>query len=190
MTQATPTIDVELDEIRRRVGELRQSFDDDIRYAPQVDSAEIDEFLLLTLCGEAYAFPVIHALEILQVPTVVPVPRVPASVLGIMNFRGQILSVTTINALLGLPAGERGPDNRIIVTKGLNVITGILVDGVAGIIQVVAEEVQFAPATMGDDKARLVLGETYMREQLVSLLDVEQLCASDSLGIDQTDRIS
>ncbi len=177
----------ESEQIRRRVEELRRSFDDGMRQAPDVEVARTESFLLLTLSDETYAFPVAHALEILQVPPIVPVPGAPPAVLGIINFRGRILSVTTIRAALGLRPGEPGPAGRVIVTKDLPLNTGILVDGVEGIAEIATGDVirpaggQSASASAGSEKTRHIAGEVYIDEKLVAVLDMKQLCASGAL---------
>ncbi len=187
MTQIDAATSSEVEQVNQRLEELRRSFDDDIRCAPPEDNKKTVEYLLLTLSGEAYAYPVAHALEVVQVPPIVPVPGVPPAVLGIINFRGQILSVTTIHGLLGLTAGEPGSGSRIIVTKGLPLVTGILADSVEKIAEVAAEDIQPLPVTIRDDRARLLAGQIHVDNRVVFLLDMEQLCGSESLRVTRTD---
>ncbi len=190
MTHVANNIDVSMERISERLEQLRRSFDDDIRHAPPEEAQSTEQFLLLTFSGETYAYPVTHVLEILQVPTVVPVPGVPPAVLGIINFRGRILSLTTIHGVLGTTAGKMGSDSRIVVTKGLPLVTGILVDGVEGIAEVKPEDIQQTPATIGDDRSRVLTGQMYVDGKLVSVLDVQQLCRSDALHATSTNSIN
>lgn len=187
MTQIDTAISGEVERVNQRLEELRRSFDDDLRCAPAEETKQAEEFLLLTLSGEVYAYPVAHALEILEVPPIVPVPGVPLAVLGVINFRGQILSVTTLHGLLGLAAGEPGPGSRVIVTKDLPLITGILADSVERIAEVAAEDIRPLPVTIGDDKARLLAGQVYVDNRVVFLLDMEQVCGSESLRVTRND---
>ncbi len=186
MTQIDTAISGEVEQVNQRLEELRRSFDDDIRCAPAEETKKAEEFLQLTLAGEVYAYPVVHALEVLQVLPIVPVPGMPPAVLGIVNFRGQILSVTTIHDLLGLTAGEPGADSRIIVTKDLPLVTGILVDSVEGIVEVVVEDIQPMPVVIEGEKMRPLTGRLYVDGGLVSFLDVEQLSESAALRVSQT----
>ncbi len=126
----------------------------------------------------------------MQVPPIVPVPNVPPAVLGIINFRGQILSVTTIHGLLGLVAGGSGSGSKIIVTKDLPLVTGILADSVEKVVEVAAKDTQPLPVTIGDDKARLLAGQIYVDKRVVFLLDLGQLCRSESLRAAQARRHS
>ncbi len=187
MTQIDTATSSEVEQVNPRLEELRRSFGEDICCAPPEDTKNTEEFLLLTLSGEVYAYPVAHALEVVQVPSIAPVPNVPPAVLGIVNFRGQILSVTTIHGLLGLTAGEPGTGSRIIVTKDLSLVSGILVDSVERIAEIAAEDIQPLPVTIGDEKARLLAGQVYVDNRVVFILDMEQLCGSESLGMTWTD---
>ena len=177
----------DVERVNQRLEALRRSFDDDARCAPPQDTRTATEYLLLTLSGEVYAYPVACALEILGVPPIVPMPGVPADVLGIINFRGQILSVTRIHTLLGLTAGNPDPGSRIVATKGLPVVTGILVDGVENIAEVDDDDILPLPVTIGGQKARLLAGQIYVGDRVVFLLDMEQLFESESLRVTRTD---
>ncbi len=190
MTQIDTMLDGEGGRVNQRLEALRRSFDDDIRYAPYEESAAAEEYLLLTLSGEAYALPVAHALEVLQVPSIVPVPGVSASVLGVINFHGQILSVMSIHGVLGLTVGDPGPGSRIIVTRGLGRTTGVMADGVEGITEIKTEEIQPVPVTVGPDRACLLAGQIYMEKKLVTLLDMEQVCGSESLRMAGADPVN
>ena len=181
MAESDIATTAECERIRRRVEELRRSFDDGMREAPDEEVVRTESFLLLTLSEERCAFPMAHALEILQVPPIIPVPGAPPTVLGIINFRGRILSVVTIHGALGLRPGDPGPAARIIVTKDLPLDTGILVDGVEGIAEIAKGDIQPTPATVSRDKARHRAGEIYIDGRLAAVLDMQQLCASGSL---------
>jgi purine-binding chemotaxis protein CheW len=171
----------EIEDVLRRVEQLRRSFDADICAAPPEAIKQAEEYLLVTLAGERYAYPLTHALEIIKTPTIVPVPSVPSAILGIINFRGQVLSVSRIHGLLGLTASEAGARARIIVTKRLPLTTGILVDGVEKIVAIGAEEVHPLPVTISDERTTFLRGEAYLGDEVVFLLDMEKICESEEL---------
>ena len=190
MIQIDAATGSEVEQITQRLEELRRSFDDDVRRAPPEETKKTEEYLLLTLSGETYGLPVAHVLEVVHVPAIIPVPNVPPAVLGIVNFRGQILSVTSIHGLFGLSAGKPGSASRIIVAKGLPLVTGILADTVARIAAVAAEDVQPPPATVEDDRTRLLKGQIRLGHRVVFLLDMGQLCGLESLRATRTNPAS
>lgn len=190
MSEANGLTSERVERLDRRLDELRRSFDDDIRCAPPQDLKETAEYLLLTLADEAFAYPVACALEVIAVPAILPVPSVPPSVLGIINFRGQIVSVTTIHGLLGLAACEVRSSSRLIVTKGLPMVTGILADSVEKIVEIASEDIRPLPATVTDERARLLSGQVYAGDRVVFLLDMERLCGSESLRVTRADAVN
>jgi purine-binding chemotaxis protein CheW len=59
------------------------------------------EVLLLPVDGELYAVPMTAVREVMAEPRVSPLPTAPASVLGLLNVRGEIVPLFDVLALLG-----------------------------------------------------------------------------------------
>ena len=109
----------ELDRIAERVRRLRTSFDESIRCALKSVPRRTVEYLLVNLGDERYAFPIANVLEVIPVPTIVPLPGVSSAILGIVNYRGRIISAITIHEMLGLVPNDVEKKGRLIVTKQL-----------------------------------------------------------------------
>ncbi|MBP1927887.1 chemotaxis signal transduction protein [Methanolinea mesophila] len=97
------------------------------------------------LGGEKYALDINFAREIVEMMPITPIPRSPPYLRGVMNLRGEITNIITINSMLGLSesSGERG--RKIIVlsseaTGGENI--GIVVDEVHSVIQIRESDVE------------------------------------------------
>jgi purine-binding chemotaxis protein CheW len=97
------------------------------------------------LGGEKYALDINFAREIVEMMPITPIPRSPPYLRGVMNLRGEITNIITINSMLGLSesSGERG--RKIIVlsseaTGGENI--GIVVDEVHSVIQILESDVE------------------------------------------------
>jgi purine-binding chemotaxis protein CheW len=97
------------------------------------------------LGGEKYALDINFAREIVEMMPITPIPRSPPYLRGVMNLRGEITNIITINSILGLSesSGERG--RKIIVlsseaTGGENI--GIVVDEVHSVIQIQESDVE------------------------------------------------
>lgn len=88
---------------------------------------------------ELYAMDIQLTREIVEMVPITPLPRAPPYITGIINLRGEITTVISINELLGLPDRERENTQKIIImvaelAGGSNV--GIIVDDVLSVIQV------------------------------------------------------
>ena len=70
---------------------------------------------------------------------------------------------------------ESREDCRIIVTKGLPLVTGILADTVEQITEVAVEDIQPLPVTVEDERTRLMQGQIRVDHRVVFLLDMGRL---------------
>ncbi len=172
-----------LDAIAERVKLLRTSFDEGIRYAQKAVARRAAEYLLVNLGDERYAFSIANILEVISVPTIVPLPGVPVAILGIVNFRGRIISAITIHEMLGLVPRDVEKRGRLVITKRLAVDTGIMADRVYGIVEIDLDKIQPVPVTVRDERARYLEGQVYLGADLVTLVDLQQICASERVRI-------
>jgi purine-binding chemotaxis protein CheW len=63
-------------------------------------------YLSFNVGKEQYAIPLLTVREVIGMPEITPVPFTPNYFLGIMNLRGQIISVVDLRLKLGLGAGK------------------------------------------------------------------------------------
>jgi purine-binding chemotaxis protein CheW len=140
---------------------------------------DVIEFLL---GREHYAFESIHVGEVYSLKELTPVPCTPPFVLGIINLRGQILSVIDLKKFFALPeqAIER---NKVIVVRTAEMELGILVDAVLGARSILTQDVQPLLSTAGDLRETYLRGVT--RERLI-ILDAVKLLAEPKLIVSET----
>ncbi len=89
--------------------------------------------------NELYAMDIQLAREIVEMVPITPLPRAPDYIAGIINLRGEITTVISINRLLGIREQQSDAGRKIIImvpglAAGSNV--GIIVDDVLSVIQV------------------------------------------------------
>ncbi|MEO5362654.1 MAG: chemotaxis protein CheW [Magnetococcus sp. DMHC-8] len=82
---------------------------------------------------EQYAIELLHIQEIFPLKELTEIPGAPAFILGIVNMRGQIISVVDLRKLFDLPAQGLSEQNRIIVLRSPQMEFGILADAVQGV---------------------------------------------------------
>ena len=140
-------------------------------------------YVLFTLAGSRYAVSVPHVLEISRVPPVTPVPNVPTWVRGIVNVRGEILSVIDVRIFLGCEETHQREENRMLVvkTRGDEIMTSLVVDQVMGVVPLSATRLDTSTApTPG--KAAPYLGGVYEHgNQVVTVFDLERFLLSSEV---------
>ena len=76
------------------------------------DHSELEQFLRFALVPETkLLLPVSQLTEVLTIPLgqIVPMPHMPAWVMGVYNWRGEILWIVDLGALLGLTPWHQQP---------------------------------------------------------------------------------
>src|SRR3990172_4176155 len=136
--------------------------------APE-ESIEVVEFLL---AYERYGIESSYVREVYPLKELTPLPCTPPFVLGIINVRGQILSVIDIKKFFDLPEKGLTNLNKAIILHNDNMELGILADIILGVRSIPLEEIQPSLPTLTGIREEYLKGVTRWR---VVILDAEKL---------------
>lgn len=125
--------------------------------------------------GEFYAFPVSQVREVVRVPEIVPVPGAPSFVLGIINLRGQIVTVIDLRERFGLPGKELEDRSRVLVVEVEGKTLGVLVDAAHEVIPIAADEITEAPRMTSTEGSPFIEGVVTRKDELIILLSAARL---------------
>nr|WP_051559811.1 chemotaxis protein CheW [Marinobacterium jannaschii] len=130
--------------------------------------------------NELYGIDVIQVKEVLRYSEITPVPGSDYFVLGIINLRGNVVTVIDTRQLFGLPAVPIDDDTRIIVVEyNEQEVVGLVVDSVDEVINLPQNDVERAPNVSGEEGSkRFVQGVCYYSNQLIILLDLIKMLVS------------
>jgi purine-binding chemotaxis protein CheW len=136
--------------------------------------AETSERYLAFLLGkEQYAIPLLQVKEVIEMTEPTPLPESPAHFKGIINLRGQVISVLDLRAKLHLPKIENGPKTAIIILDiDPSVCIGVIVDRINSVLAFHSEDVSSAPDTMSG-KDKYVTGVARRENRLTLILDIK-----------------
>ena len=140
------------------------------------------QYVTFTLEDEVYGINVMQVQEVLREIEVAPVPGAPHYVTGIINLRGNVVSVIDARTRFGLPQRESTPLTRIIVIEAQQQIIGILVDSVAEVVDIDVAEIETAPNVGNEETARYIDGVVSRDEKLLILVDLNKLLTEAELG--------
>jgi purine-binding chemotaxis protein CheW len=135
-------------------------------------------YLRFTLSTESYGMPLLSVKEVIAATAVTPLPQMPPYFLGIMNLRGQVVSVLDLRLKMGIKA-VRSPENAVIICDIGSEPVGILVDSICSVLEAEASEISDPPDASTSAQSRLLLGVYRDENQLTLLLNIAEVLASD-----------
>ncbi|MDP2299189.1 MAG: chemotaxis protein CheW [Coriobacteriia bacterium] len=175
MTEAGPAHRFHADEdraiLRRRAESLAQAGEEAI-------AIETVGLLLFRLGEEWYAVPIERVREIYNEYAVTRVPRVPDFVLGVVNVRGEIVSVTDIATLMRVPSrtvidlGDEKPPAIIVANDTCS--SAIVVDEIGDIVDVPKGSVEPPLSTLDKSQVEYIAGSVFIEGRLIGIVNLEK----------------
>ena len=147
-----------------------------------VDSSVGDAVIQLVtfrLKDETYGINVMQVQEVLRVTEIAPVPGAPPYVLGIINLRGNVVTVIDTRTRFGLPTTELDDSSRIVIIESEDQVVGILVDSVAEVVELRHSEIDSAPNIGNEESARYIQGVASRDEDLLIVVDLNKLLTEE-----------
>jgi len=139
----------------------------------------VSQLVTFRLKDETYGINVMQVQEVLRVSEIAPVPGAPGYVLGIINLRGNVVTVIDTRTRFGLPTGELDDASRIVIIESEQQVVGILVDSVAEVVELRQSEIDSAPNTGNEDSSRYIQGVASRDEDLLIVVDLNKLLTEE-----------
>lgn len=140
---------------------------------------EVLQWVTFRLEDETYGINVMQVQEVLRYTEIAPVPGAPDYVLGIINLRGNVVTVIDTRARFGLMSGEVSDNSRIVIIEAEKQVIGILVDSVAEVVYLKSSEIDSAPNVGTDESAKFIQGVSNRDGELLILVDLNKLMSDD-----------
>lgn len=133
------------------------------------------QLVVFRLAQEWYGVEITKVREVIKVENIAYLPSSPAHVAGIVNLRGNILSVTDLKRIFGLPHEELTEKTRIVAIEPGIVETGLLVDEISEAIVVPASKIEPPLSTIAPEMVEYLEGQCKVDDKLIALLNVEKV---------------
>lgn len=147
--------------------------------AENVDDDVVLQWVTFRLEGELYGINVIQVQEVLRNTDIAPVPGAPDYVLGIINLRGNVVTVVDTRRRFALSDHEADDSTRIVIIEVEGQIVGLMVDSVAEVVYLRSSEIESAPDVGNDESSKYILGVVTRETDLLILVDVNKLLSRE-----------
>ncbi len=133
------------------------------------------QFVTFRIENNLIGINILHVREINRVLDMTPVQHSPAYVRGLVNLRGQTVTVFDLGVRLNLPSREITIDSHNIILKHDTV--GLLVDSIGDVVDTHDEGIEPPPANMGGIDEELIEGVVKLEDELLVILSAEKILA-------------
>ena len=139
------------------------------------------EVLEVVIEKEKFALEARFVREASKVTSLTRLPCTPDFVLGLINFRGQILPLIDLRNILELPARNEKSELQVVVVQTELAKAGIAVDEITGISSIGESELQSAKQLVSTMMVPLLKG---VRADRLAVLDIEKVFADPRLIVE------
>ena len=133
----------------------------------------ITQWATFRLDKELYAIDVMSVQEVLRYTEITPVPGAPAFVLGIINLRGNVVTIIDTRSRFGLGPFDINDNSRIIIVETHGQVLGLLVDSVAEVVYVSDTEVEKTPNVGNEESSKYIQGVCNKNKELLILVELQ-----------------
>ncbi|MBV1869461.1 MAG: chemotaxis protein CheW [Gammaproteobacteria bacterium] len=117
--------------------------------------------------------------EVLRYTEIAPVPGAPEYVMGIINLRGNVVTVIDTRQRFGLQPDKITDQSRIVIIEAEGQVIGIFVDAVSEVVYLRQSEIEVPPNVGNDDNGRFIQGVCHKNDELLILVELDKFL-SDS----------
>jgi purine-binding chemotaxis protein CheW len=125
--------------------------------------------------------PVLYALEVARIREIVnplpliELPRERPFVLGVSDYREQVVAVVDLRCLFGLPVQEASRRTKWIILETAGKLVGVVVDAVLDVFSSAEDQQREVPVLDDRHHAQGITSAYRHDDRLVFLLDAERL---------------
>lgn len=145
------------------------------------NSGLIERYLEFKLGSENYAVQLLKIKEVIPHPETTPLPNGPSHFLGIMNLRGQIISVVDLRKKLKIAVSDEETENAVIIMNFDGISIGLVVDSIDKVLNVAINEVSEVPEVESAVNGKYIQGIFKQEDNLIVLLNLEKVLNIDEL---------
>jgi purine-binding chemotaxis protein CheW len=135
---------------------------------------------------ETYGAEIGEVAEIMEMAPIMPLPRVPAFILGLVNLRGAIVPIIDLRVRFGLDQKAWSRDSRIIIMKEKNLLVGVAVDSMWESLKLPEDSFQPPPQGVAKIDAEYFKEICSVKGRMVCVLDIKKIlsdtAAKSALG--------
>ncbi len=147
--------------------------------ASQIENKQTMELATFYVGDSLCGMDILKVQEINKLLEMTEVPLAPSYVKGILNLRGQIVTVIDLGSKLNLADTEKDGETRNIIVNSNGEYIGLLVHKIGDVERTDAENIEPPPANIGGIQGKYFEGVFKKEKSLIGILNVEEILKDD-----------
>ena len=143
----------------------------------------VSQFITFNIAANLVGINIKDVREINRVLDITPVQHAPEYVKGLVNLRGNTVTVFDLGNRLGLERLKVTDESHNIILKKDAV--GLLVDNIGDVIEAEEDDIESPPANMGGIDSRFVEGVLKLENELLLILSADNLLKYEPAQIEE-----
>ncbi|WPX09354.1 chemotaxis protein CheW [Anaerocellum danielii] len=123
--------------------------------------------------GVTYGIEVELVREIVKATDISPIPFAPEHIMGLMNLRGDVVTIVDFGKLLGVEKSE-SYNHKVLIISNEELTFGLYVDNVREVVSVLPEEIKEANAA-SISSGEILKGVVVKDAEFIQIIDIEKL---------------
>jgi len=137
------------------------------------ESEQCNKFIIFKLTDQCYGVNVSETKEIVKISEITPIPYLSEDIKGLMNLRGEIITITDMRKKLFVE-WVNSNKIRIIILNREDMQIGFVVDQVLEVLEIHPDDIK-PPVVDKDFNADYVYGIAETSKDFIMLLDIKKI---------------
>lgn len=140
------------------------------------NSGGVKQFIVIRVGDEQYGIDIKYVDNIIHMSSITRVPKAAPYVKGVINVRGEVITVLDIRTKMDLSEAEYTKDTRIVIVKNEQQgFVGMVVDAVREVVTLEVDGIEKVSYDNKSGKTMFVTGVGKHQGNLISLLDLNEI---------------
>lgn len=132
-------------------------------------------YICFSLGNEKFALPLLQVKEVIADIQTTPIPQTPAYFKGIMNLRGQVISVIDLRAKLNIVGSKKTEELAIIILDFEPFALGVVVDTVDCVTTYEGSNISQSLSADTSVNSKLIIGVAKEEHGMILILDLKAI---------------
>lgn len=131
-----------------------------------------NKYVVFKLNNEYYGIPINKVISIEKMQESTRIPNGPNYVKGVINLRGEVITLIDLRLKLNMEPKEINNSSRIIIVSEEDIVAGLIVDSSSEVMEISSEDIDNPPISSENEYLSYIEGIGKIKERLVILLDL------------------